>query len=45
MRSGDGKGKDNYYKHDFDKGKRPVSVLGDMLIVENIKWNERGILN
>jgi antirestriction protein ArdC len=45
MRSGDGKGKENYYKHDFDEGKRPVSVLGDMLIVENIKWNERGILN
>ena len=45
MRPGDTKGKNNYYKHDFDTGKRPVKVQGNMLIVENIKWNERGILN
>ena len=45
MQPGDKKGKINFYKHDFDAGKRPVAKLGDVLIVDNIKWDERGILN
>lgn len=45
MRDGDHKGKTNFYKHDFDQGKRPAKVMDNILVVENIKWNERGILN
>ena len=45
MKPGDHKGKEHYYYHNFDKGKRPVSVLGHVLIISDIKVNERGILN
>ena len=45
MQPGDGKGKTNYYKHNFDKNKRPVSVIDDIMVVDNIAINGRGILN
>ena len=45
MQPGDQKGKTNYYKHDFDKNKRPVSVIDDVMIVDKIKIDGRGILN
>ncbi len=45
MRTEDAKGKDHYYVHDFDANKRPVSLQGSVLIIEKIKWTERGILN
>jgi len=45
MKSGDRKGKSHYYVHEFDKRKRPASVLGHVLVISNIKIDERGILN
>jgi len=45
MRDGDHKGDNNLYRHEFDTGQRPVSVMGDIVVIENIEWNERGILN
>lgn len=45
IRPGDQKENGHYYKHHFDKGKRPVGVMGNVLVIENINWNERGILN
>lgn len=45
IQPGDKKGKANRYRHEFDPGKRPVKVLGNMLVIDNIKWNERGLLN
>jgi hypothetical protein len=45
MQSGDRKGKVNHYVHDFDKGKRKVSKWDDIIIIHNLKIDERGILN
>ena len=45
LREYDGKGKMNMYHHDFDPGKRPASVKGNILIISNLDINERGILN
>lgn len=45
IRAGDEKGEQNYYVHTFDPGRRPATVLGNILIISNIKLNERGILN
>ncbi|MEX0662110.1 MAG: zincin-like metallopeptidase domain-containing protein [Balneolaceae bacterium] len=45
MQAGDKKGKINYYKHDFDSGKRPVGRIGNILVIDKIEWDERGILN
>ena len=45
LQPGDRKGKVHHYFHDFDKNKRPVYRLGDVLIIDNLKINGRGILN
>jgi hypothetical protein len=45
IQPGDEKGKINHYVHEFDAGKRPAVVKGDILVIGNIDWNERGILN
>jgi antirestriction protein ArdC len=45
IQPGDAKGKINHYVHDFDTGKRPAVVKGDILVIGNIDWDERGILN
>jgi len=45
IREGDAKGELNYYVHDFDAGERPTVVKGDIMIVGNIDWNKRGLLN
>jgi len=37
--------KANRYYHHFDKDKRPVHMLGDVILVENLAINGRGILN
>lgn len=38
-------GEVNHYVHDFDPGRRPAVVKGDILIIGNIDWDGRGILN
>ncbi|MFH5833737.1 zincin-like metallopeptidase domain-containing protein [Halalkalibaculum sp. DA384] len=45
IQPGDEEGKINHYVHEFDAGKRPAVVKGDILIVGNIDWNGRGLLN
>jgi len=49
IEQGDAKGSTNYYVHDFDIGRRRTHLLTDgdewAIIVENIKIDERGILN
>lgn len=45
MRSGDQKDEKHLYHHKFDAGKRPCVTKGEVLIVKNIKINERGLLN
>lgn len=45
MQPGDRKGRLNHYVHSFDAGKRPAVVKGDILIIGNIGWNRRGLLN
>ncbi|TYP92085.1 Antirestriction protein ArdC [Fodinibius salinus] len=45
MQEGDQEGMFNYYVHEFDAGKRPAVVKGDIMIVGNIDWNKRGLLN
>lgn len=45
MNKGDRKGNENYYTHDFDAEKRPVSLQGDVIIIDNITWNYRGLLD
>jgi hypothetical protein len=45
IQEGDRKGKVNHYVHEFDSGKRPAIVKGDVLIIKNIKWDARGLLN
>jgi hypothetical protein len=45
MQRNDRKGKMNMYHHEFDRGKRPAFVKGNILIVSNLKIDERGILN
>lgn len=45
MSPGDQKGKTHHYVHDFDKHKRPASVLGHILVISNVKVDGRGILN
>jgi len=45
IRPGDRKGKKNHYVHTFDRGKRPASVKGDVLIIGNIEFDRRGLIN
>lgn len=45
IQEGDRKGKINHYVHDFDAGKRPAVVKGDVLIIGNVDWDARGLLN
>ena len=45
MREWDAKGKLNLYEHDFDSGLRPAFRKGRIIIIANLKINERGILN
>ena len=45
MQPGDRKGRQNGYVHDFDTGKRPVALVGDVLIVDRLEISGRGILN
>ncbi|WP_020402799.1 zincin-like metallopeptidase domain-containing protein [Gracilimonas tropica] len=45
IQEGDRKGKVNHYVHEFDAGKRPAVVKGDVLIIGNIEWDARGLLN
>lgn len=45
IQEGDQKDKTNHYVHDFDAGKRPAVVKGDVLIIGNIEWDARGLLN
>jgi hypothetical protein len=42
---GDRKGTVNHYVHAFDPGKRPAAVKGDVLVIGNIAWDGRGLLN
>lgn len=42
---GDKKGHPKLYKHTFDPGKRPVSLIDGILVISNIEIDERGILN
>ncbi len=41
----DRKGTQNNYIHEFDRNKRPVTVNDDVVTVEGIKLDARGILN
>ncbi|MCH8494021.1 MAG: DEAD/DEAH box helicase family protein [Balneolales bacterium] len=45
MQPGDQKNKVNYYVHDFDAHKRPVYQLDDVLVIDNLMIDGRGILN
>jgi len=45
MRSDDRKGKLNGYHHDFDTGQRPVTLHGDVLVIDRLEIDGRGILN
>ncbi|MGM0587082.1 MAG: LPD1 domain-containing protein [Bacteroidota bacterium] len=45
IQEGDKKGKLNWYVHDFDKNKRPVSVIDQIMKIDRIEWDGRGILN
>jgi hypothetical protein len=45
IQPGDKKGKVNHYVHEFDPGKRPAVVKGDVLVIGNIEWDARGLLN
>jgi ppGpp synthetase/RelA/SpoT-type nucleotidyltranferase len=45
MRDGDAKGDENMYHHDFDPRQRTAFKQGNVLIVEDLEINERGILN
>jgi hypothetical protein len=45
MQPQDSKGTEHTYRHDFDSGKRPAVKKGNVLIINNLKINQRGILN
>jgi hypothetical protein len=45
MQPGDHEGKKHTYRHEFDAGKRPAYKKGNILIIGNLKINQRGILN
>lgn len=45
IQEGDRKGMVNHYVHEFDAGKRPAVVKGDVLVIGNIEWDARGLLN
>ena len=45
LQPGDRKGKVHHYYHDFDRNKRAVYRLGDVLIIDKVRVNGRGILN
>lgn len=45
IQPGDRKGKKNHYVHTFDRGKRQALVKGDVLIIGNIEFDRRGLIN
>lgn len=45
IRDGDAKGDMNMYHHDFDPKQRTAYKQGNVLIIENLEIDERGILN
>jgi len=45
MKNGDKKGKIHYYRHEFDKRKRPARLIDDVIIIEDISITGRGIMN
>ncbi len=45
IEAGDGRGHSHNYTHDFDAGKRVAYSWGDVIVIDNLKINERGILN
>ncbi len=45
MNQSDKKGTNHHYVHEFDKGKRPATVLGNVLIISNLVIGSRGIMN
>lgn len=45
MQPDDRKGHNHRYIHQFDLRKRPAYVKGNILIIKNLKINQRGILN